>query len=172
MLVYSHGNNTRGLVRDANSLGFSLWDCTPSTSSNTKFYLNSDPTLLFRSLCLTVDPFSPGGPGWPISPRSPWIYRSTTFSHGTSSCEGQTQTQLARIKQVIYLLSCQARLSHRSDETHQALKCFGHRVGPMYKWAELEKVNVPYEDVLLFLPWVQHFLWFQALPAGTNTIFC
>lgn len=79
-------------------------------------------------------------------------------SHGTSSCEGQTQTQLTRIKRIIYLLSCQARLSHRSDETHQALKCFRHHVGRMYKWIELEKVNVSYEDVLLFLPWVQHFL--------------
>lgn len=33
------------------------------------------------SLCLTVDPFSPGGPGRPISPRSPWMQMSTTFCH-------------------------------------------------------------------------------------------
>lgn len=83
---------------------------------------------------------------------------------------GTDTNKLTRIKQVIYLLSCQARLTHRSDETHQALKCFRHCVERMYEWIELEKVNVSYEDVLLFLPWVQHFLWFRALPAGTNTI--
>lgn len=50
-----------------------------------------------------------------------------------SPCEQQKST---RMKRVIHLLSCQARLPHRSDETHQALKRSQRQVGCMDKCTE------------------------------------
>lgn len=57
---------------------------------------------------------------------------STTFCH----LRHLVSSRSTRMKQVIHLLSCQARLPHRSNETHQALKRSQRQVGCMDKCTE------------------------------------
>lgn len=66
-------------------------------------------------------------------PSIPLNANEHSILSSASPCE---QPKSTRMKQVIHLLSCQARLPHRSDETHQALKRSQRQVGCMDKRTE------------------------------------
>lgn len=66
-----------------------------------------------------------------------------------------------------YLLSWNARLSHRPNETNQALEYRDTMLeGWICRYLGTKEASVP--GVSLFLLWIQYFLRLQALPAGTK----